>query len=293
MADIRILTCSVTGANTTRAQNANLPVTPREIAEACLGAADAGAAMAHIHVRDPNTGEPSVELEYYREVVKHIRAAHSDMLINLTTGPGAVYDPNPVDPGIPGPGTMIFTAKRRVEHVLELKPDVCSFDIGSMNFGGGTVVNIPQIVREMAQLIRGAGVKPEIECFDTGDVVFARDLISEGLIDEPPMFQFVLGGKYAGAAKPELLHYMRDSLPAGSVWGGFGIGRMAYPMLATAYVAGGHVRIGMEDTVHLARGVLAQSNAALIEKAARIIKDLGGELASPAQAREILKLPPR
>lgn len=290
MSDIRILTCSVTGGSTTRAQNPNLPCTPEEIASSCLEAAEAGAAMCHIHVRHPD-GTPSTELEHYREVVRLIRAANSDMLINLTTGPGCFYDPSPEDPAKPGPGTLIFTAERRVEHVLELKPDVCSLDIGSMNFASSIVINIPGIVREMAQLIRSAGVKPEIEIFDTGDVIFARDMIAEGLFDDPPMFQFVLGGKYGGAARPELLHYLRDSLPANAVWGGFGIGRTAYPMVASVYVAGGHSRIGMEDTVYLARGVLAKSNAELIAKAARIVTDLGGEIATPEQAREILQLP--
>lgn len=292
MSDIRILTCSVTGGSTTRAQNPNLPCTPEEIANSCLEAAEAGAAMCHIHVRHPD-GTPSTELEHYQEVVRLIRAANSDMLINLTTGPGCFYDPSPEDPAKPGPGTLIFTAERRVEHVLELKPDVCSLDIGSMNFASSIVINIPSIVREMAQLIRSAGVKPEIEIFDTGDVIFARDMIAEGLFDDPPMFQFVLGGKYGGAARPELLHYLRDSLPSGAVWGGFGIGRSAYPMVASVYVAGGHSRIGMEDTVYLSRGVLAKSNAELIAKAARIVTDLGGEIATPAQTREILQLPTR
>ncbi len=286
MSDIRILTCSVTGGSTTRAQNPALPCTPGEIATSCLEAAEAGAAMCHIHVRHPD-GTPSTEL------VRLIRAANSDMVINLTTGPGCFYDPSPEDPAKPGPGTLIFTAPRRVEHVLELKPDVCSLDIGSMNFASSIVVNIPSIVREMAQLIRAAGVKPEIEIFDTGDVVFARDMIAEGLFDDPPMFQFVLGGKYGASARPELLHYLRDSLPAGSIWGGFGIGRTAFPMVASVYVAGGHSRIGLEDTVYLSRGVLAKSNAELIAKAARIVTDLGGEIATPAQAREILKLPAR
>jgi len=286
--DARILTCSVTGGSTTREQNSNLPVTPEEIAGACLAAAEEGAAVCHIHVRDPETGEPSTDLDHYREVVRLIRDSGSDMLINLTTGPGCFYDPSEDDPAVPGPNTLIFTAQRRVEHVLELKPDLCSFDIGSINFDRNVIVNIPRIVREMADLIRSAGVKPEIEIFNTGDVLFARDMIAEGRIEAPYMFQFVLGGKYGAAADPELVHYMRNSLPPGSVWGGFGIGRMAFPMIASVFLAGGHLRIGLEDTVYLSRGVLAASNAELIAKAARIVRDLGGELATPAQAREIL-----
>jgi len=293
MSNIRILTCSVTGGSTTRAQNPNLPASPEEIANSCLEAAEAGAAMCHIHVREPGTGVPSTKLEHYREVVQRIRAANSELLINLTTGPGCTWDPNPENPALPGPGTQMFTAARRVEHVVALQPDVCSLDIGSMNFAGTIVVNIPNLIREMTTLIRNAGTKPEIEIFDTGDVVFARDMIEEGLFDDPPLFQFVMGGKYGAAARPELLHYLRDSLPRGSVWGGFGIGRMAFPMVAAVYIDGGHSRIGMEDTIYISRGVLAKSNAELITKAARIVTDLGGEIATPAQAREILKLPPR
>lgn len=293
MSDTRILTCSVTGGSTSRDQNPNLPCSPEEIANACLGAAEAGAAMCHIHVRDPETGVPSTKLEYYREVVQRIRAANSELLINLTTGPGSIYEPSAHDPAVPGPGTEIFTAARRVEHITELKPDVCSLDIGSMNFANTVIINIPSLIREMTALIRAAGTKPEIECFDTGDVIFAQDMIAEGLFDEPPLFQFVMGGKYGAAARPELLHYLRDSLPANSVWGGFGIGRMAFPFVASVYVAGGHSRIGLEDTVYISKGVLAQSNSELITKAARIVRDLGGEIATPAQARDILKLPPR
>jgi uncharacterized protein (DUF849 family) len=180
-----------------------------------------------------------------------------------------------------------------MEHVIALKPDICTLDIGTMNFAGTVFINAPWMSREMATLMRKAGVKPEIEIFDTGDIVLAHDLIAEGLIEGIPMFQFVLGGKYAAAAKPELLHYMRDSLPRDCVWAGFGIGRMAFPMLAAAYLAGGHLRVGMEDTVYLGRGELAPGNGALVKKARRIVNDLGGELATPAQAREILKLPRR
>ncbi len=290
MSQPRILTCSVTGGSTTRAQNPNLPVSSEEIADSCLEAAEAGAAMCHIHVRDPQTGEPSTELSHYREVVERIRAANSDLVINLTAGPGCFYDPSDEDPAVPGPGTDLVTAQKRAEHVIALKPDICSLDIGSMNFANNVVVNVPKIVREMAEIIRSVGVKPEIEIFDTGDITFAHDLIAEGLIDGPPLFQFVMGGKYGAAASTELLYYMRNSLPAGSIWGGFGIGRNSFQMVASVFIAGGNSRIGMEDTVYLERGVLAQSNADLIAKAARIIKDLGGELATPAQAREILQL---
>jgi uncharacterized protein (DUF849 family) len=290
MADPRILTCSVTGGSTTREQNPSLPVTPEEIANSCLEAEEAGAAVCHIHVRDPETGGMSTELAHYREVVERIRNSGSDLVINLTTGPGAFYDPSPSDPAVPGPNTMLFTARRRVEHVLDLKPDICSLDIGSMNFDKNIVLNIPDLVREMCVLIRSAGTKPEIECFDTGDVVFAKDLIAEGLIDGPYFFQFVMGGKYGAAANPELLYYLKNSLPANSVWGAFGIGRHSFQTVASVFLAGGHSRIGLEDAIYMSRGVLANGNGELITKARRIIEDLGGELATPAQAREILQI---
>lgn len=290
MTDVRILTCAVTGAGSTRAQNPNLPVTPEEIARACLDAAAEGAAAVHIHVRDPATGEPSMELRHYREVVERIRKSESDVIINLTAGPGSNFEQDENNPALAKPSTTLYPAKRRVEHVLELKPDICTLDISTMNFAGTVFVNAPHMAREMATLMREAGVKPEIEIFDTGDVVLAQDLIAEGLIAGTPMFQFVLGGKYAAAAKPELLYYMRDSLPRDCIWAGFGIGRMAFPMLAAAYLGGGHLRVGMEDSVYLGRGELAPSNAALVKKARRIVNDLGGELATPAQAREILGL---
>jgi uncharacterized protein (DUF849 family) len=292
MTDVRILTCAVTGAGSTRAQNQNLPVTPEEIANACLDAAAEGASAVHVHVRDPATGEPSMAIEHYRDVVNRIRKSGSDIIINLTAGPGSNFEQDPKNPAVPGAGTTLYSAMRRVEHVLELKPEICTLDISSMNFAGTVFINAPWMAREMATLMRDAGVKPEIEIFDTGDIVLAQDLINEGLIAGEPMFQFVLGGKYAAAAKPELLHYMRDA-PRNSVWAGFGIGRMAFPMLAAAYLAGGHLRIGMEDTVYLGRGELTPGNGALVKKARRIVNDLGGEIATPAQAREILKLKKR
>lgn len=293
MSNIRILTCSVTGGSTTKAQNPNLPVTPQEIATACLTAAEAGAAMVHVHVRDPSSGEPSSELYYYREVVQLVRAGNSDLLINLTTGPGAQFVPSEENPSVAAAGTEMFTARRRVEHVLDLRPDVCSFDIGTLNFSGTVVINASSIVREMAKLVRSAGVKPEIEIFDTGDLVFAHDLIAEGLIDEPAMFQFIMGGKYGSEASPELLYYMRNRLPASATWGGLGVGRAAFPMLAAVTIAGGHARIGLEDTVYLSRGVLADSNAALITKAVRMMTDIGVEVATPTQARDLLMLASR
>jgi uncharacterized protein (DUF849 family) len=288
-----ILTCAVTGNFPTREQNPALPVTPEEIAKACIGAAKAGAAICHIHVRDPGTGRPSMKLEYYREVVKRLRASDVDLIINLTTGPGGRFVPSDDEPAKAAPGTMLTTPEIRTEHVVELKPELCSLDLNTMWFGGGAVINAPRNLRIMAERIYAAGAKPELEVFDTGDIVLAHDLIKEGTLKMPLLFQIVTGIKYGMASSPEMMALARSMLPQGCEWAAFGPGRHAFPMVAQAYILGGHCRIGMEDTLHLAKDQLAPSNAALVEKAARIIEDLGGKVATAAEARSLLGLPPR
>jgi uncharacterized protein (DUF849 family) len=288
-----ILTCAVTGNFPTREQNPALPVTPEEIANACIGAAKAGAAICHIHVRDPATGRPSMKVEYYREVVKRLRASDVDLIINLTTGPGGRYIPSDDEPARAAPGTMLTTPEIRTEHVVELKPEMCSLDLNTMWFGGGAVINSPRNLRIMAERIYAAGVKPELEVFDTGDIVLAHDLIKEGTLKMPLLFQIVTGIKYGMASTPETMALAKSMLPEGCEWAGFGPGRHAFPMVAQAFILGGHCRIGMEDTIHLAKDKLTSSNAALVEKAVRIIEDLGGKVATTAEARSLLGLPPR
>lgn len=290
MSNPTILTCAVTGNHTTRAQNPNLPVTPQEIATASIEAGRAGAAIAHIHVRDPETGSPSTKLEYYREVTEIIRDSGSDILINLTTGPGGRFVPGEADPAVAGPGTNLVTAEKRVEHIVALKPDLCSLDLNTMWFGPSAVINAPKIVRRMAELIRGAGVKPELEVFDTGDIHLARALIEEGVLEKNSLFQIVGGVNYGLEASPAALLYATSLIPAACQWAAFGIGRMSFPIVAQAWMLGGHVRVGLEDNIYLAKGQLAKSNAELCEKASRIVSDLGGTLASPAEARQILQL---
>lgn len=285
-----ILTCAVTGNHTTREHHPRLPVTPEEIASACIEAGRAGAAIAHIHVRDPQTGAPSMELAYYTEVCRLIRKSGSPILINLTTGPGGRYSPTPGDPGIAGPRTMLLRAEQRVEHVLELKPDLCSLDLNTMWFGPSAVINAPDVVREMARMMYAAGVKPELEVFDSGDLAFAHDLISDGTLATPTLFQIVLGVKYGFEASAETLSYARSRLPKHCEWAAFGIGRHEFPMVALASILGGHCRVGMEDNVFIAKGKLCQDNAELTAKAANIIELLGGKVATAAQAREILGL---
>jgi uncharacterized protein (DUF849 family) len=288
-----ILTCAVTGTFATRQHNPALPVTPQEIADSCVGAARAGAAICHIHVREPDTGRPSMQLQYYREVVERLRSSGTDVILNLTTGPGGRFIPSDDVPAKAAPGTTLTTPEIRTAHVLELKPELCSLDLNTMWFGSGAVINSPRSIKMMAERIYAAGVKPELEIFDTGDLAIARDLLADGTLKQPALFQIVTGVKYGMPSTPESMLLARSMLPAGCEWAGFGAGRFAFPMLAQAVILGGHCRIGMEDTVHLARGVPAPNNAALVEKAARIIRDLGGIVATPAQARALLGLAAR
>lgn len=285
-----ILTCAVTGTFPTRQHNSALPVTPEEIADACIGAAKAGAAVCHIHVRDPATGVPSMRMEYYREVVSRLRGSDTDLVINLTTGPGGRYVPSDDDPAKAAPSTTLTTPQARIAHVLELRPEICTLDLNTMWFGGGAVINSPRNIAIMAEAIYAAGVKPELEVFDTGDIVLANELVAAGTLRSPALFQLCTGIKYGMPSTPEMMALAKSMLPKDSTWAAFGPGRHAFPMLAQAFILGGHCRIGMEDTVHLARGVPAPSNAALVEKSVRIIRELGGRPATPAEARQILGL---
>lgn len=289
MSNPTILCCAVTGNITTLAQHPGLPCTPEEIANACIDAGRAGAAIVHIHVRHPD-GRPSMALEHYREVVQRIRSSDVDLVINLTTGPGQRFIPSENDPKIAAPGTTLMRPEPRVEHVVALRPEICSLDLNTMFSGSSVVINTPANVRTMAALIQEAGTLPELEVFDTGDVHLARDLIADGTLAKPALFQIVLGVKYGADASPTTLDYMRSLLPEGSRWAAFGIGRHAYPMLAQAYLLGGHVRAGLEDNIYLEKGVLAPDNAALVAKGARIVRELGGRLASAGEAREMLGL---
>lgn len=285
-----ILTCAVTGSFPTREHNAALPVTPEEIADACIGAAQAGAAICHIHVREPATGRPSMELAYYREVVNRIRRSEVDLIINLTTGPGGRFIPSNDQPEQAAPGTLFKTPEIRTEHVVELKPEICTLDLNTMWFGGGAVINTPRNIKIMAERIYAAGVKPELEVFDTGDLILARELVADGTLKLPALCQIVTGVNYGMPSTPETMLLAKSLLPKDCEWAAFGATRHAFPMLAQAFILGGHCRIGMEDTVYLAKGALAPSNAALVEKAVQIITHLGGKIATVAEARQMLGL---
>tara|TARA_R110000751_G_scaffold71441_4_gene144798 strand:+ start:65381 stop:66256 length:876 start_codon:yes stop_codon:yes gene_type:complete len=285
-----MLTCAVTGNFTTRAQNPNLPITPKEIARDCLDAAKAGAAIVHIHVRDPETQEPSMAVPLYREVVERIRDENSDLVINLTAGPGGRYHPSDANPAIAGPRTNLLPAEKRMEHVLDIRPDIATLDLNTMVFGNEVVINTLDSIRTMAHAMHNAGVRPELELFDSGDIAILHQLIREGTIGPEPLCSIVMGVNYGFRPSPETLLYARGQLPPGAIWTGFATSRWAFPMVALAATAGGHTRVGLEDAVYLSRGQLAPSNAAMVTKAARILDDLGYERATPQAVRQSLGL---
>ncbi len=285
-----IISCAVTGSAPTPDKNPAVPVTPLEIANSAIDAARAGAAIVHCHVRSLETKKPSMELELYRGVANLIRDADVDVILNLTTGPGARFSPSSADPGKASANSQMCSPEKRVEHVLELKPDICSLDVATMNRKNHVFLNSPEHLNVMADYIRKANVKPEIEVFDTGHILNAKKMIDDGLIAEPPFFQFCLGVDYGAPATVETMLLMKSMLPKGAIWSAFGISRFQFPIVAASVLLGGNVRVGLEDNLYLERGVLAPSNAALVEKAGQIIHHLGGSVATVAEARERLSL---
>lgn len=285
-----IISCALTGAANTRDINPAVPVTPEEIAREAVAAAKAGAAVVHIHVRDPATGKASLEHKYYAEVVERIRNANIDVIINLTTGPGAKFIPDRDNPKIAAPGSTSISPRARVEHVLELRPDVCSLDITTMNQPNGAFINVPEHIVEMAQLIDDVGVRTEVEVFDLGDLRLATHLIGTGKIPAPALFQFCLGVSWGAPATPQTLALMMSQHTLPTPWSAFGVSKDQFPIAAQAVTLGGNVRVGLEDNLYLRRGVLAPGNAALVERAAQIIDLLGGDVATVAQAREMMGL---
>lgn len=291
MSNKTILTCAVTGNLMTPELSPNLPVTPKEIANAALEAANAGASIVHLHVRDPETAKGSMDLALYRELVDRIRSQNEDIILNLTTGEGGRFVPSQDDPKVAAPNSTLCIPEERVAHVEELRPEICTLDFNTMWSGQASVINAPWNLEVMAERIYAAGVKPEIEIFDSGDLHMVKDFIARGVIQTPLMVQMVLGVRFGAVANPATLAYLVSQLPEGTEWAAFGIGRMAFPMLAQAYLLGGHVRIGMEDTAYIAAGEHCASNAQLVDKARLIIENLGGVIASPCDARAILGLP--
>jgi uncharacterized protein (DUF849 family) len=283
-----VLTCAITGAGTTIEQTPYLPVTPEQIANSGLEAAAAGAAVLHIHVRDPETARPSMKFDLYKEVIDRIREKNQEVLLNITTGPGAT-----------GPANAIFgnqypnfqPAQRRIEHIIKLKPDICSLDLNTMNRGPQNItVNTIAVAREMALAVKEAGVKPELEIFDSGDLHIAKMLIADGCIEDPPLWQIATGIRWGWDASINTLEYAKKLLPTNANWYAFGIGAMQMPFVALSTISGGNARVGLEDNIYLEKGVLAKTNAELVEKAVRIIRELGGNIATPTESREIFGL---
>jgi uncharacterized protein (DUF849 family) len=287
------ITCAVTGNLTTPDQTPHLPITPEQIADACLGAAEEGAAIVHIHVREPGTGKPSMELGYYRDVVERIRARNSQLILNITTGPGGRFVPSADEPRIAAPGTTLMAPEKRVEHIAVLRPEICTIDLNTMNSGKEVVINTPGSARRMAKVMKDAGVKPEVELFDSGDIALMHDLLNDGTLDGPVLCSLVMGVRYGFQPSPETVIYARNMLPANAEFTAVGIGKSSFTTVAQSYLSGGHVRVGLEDAVYLSRGQLAPSNAAMVEKARRMVEDLGAQIATTREAREIIGLPTR
>lgn len=288
MARKTILTAAITGNLMTPESSPHLPVTPAQIAQQALDAATAGAAIVHLHVRDPETAKGSMRLDLYSELVERIRAENSEVLLNLTTGEGGRFIPSDDDPQIAATGSTLCAPEKRVAHVENLRPDICTLDFNTMWSGQASVINSPRNLEIMAGRIYATDVKPEIEIFDSGDLHMVKDFVARGVLRTPLMVQMVLGVRFGAVANPATMAYLVSQLPEGTQWAAFGIGRMAFPMLAQAWLLGGHIRIGMEDTAHITKGQHCESNAQLVDKAKRMITDLGGDLAHPDEARDIL-----
>lgn len=284
-----IISCAITGSGDTTGLSPHVPITPEQIANEVIAASGAGAAVAHIHVRDPQTGRPSMDVALYREVVERVRASQCGILINLTTGIGARYAPDPADPNR-NASAGIATPEDRMRHVIALRPDICSIDVATMNFGRHAFVNVPDHIEQIARAVRAVGVKPELEIFDLGHAALAAHLYKAGEFADPPYFQLCLGVPWGAPATTESMLAMRQLLPAGSNWSAFGISAQHFPMVAQAAILGGHVRVGLEDSLYMARGQLAEGNAPMVARAGRIVRELGFEIATTDQARAILGL---
>jgi uncharacterized protein (DUF849 family) len=288
------ITCAVTGAGATTERSDRVPVTPEQIAEAAIEAARAGAAIAHIHVRDPRTGKGARDPELFREVVDRVRSSDVDVVLNLTAGMGGDLVLGGAEAPLPpdAAGTDMAGAEERLAHVEALRPEICTLDCGSMNFAAGgdyVMVNTPEMLRAMARRVQALGVRPELEVFDTGHLVLVKDLLREGLLDDPPLIQLCTGIPYGAPDDPGTLLAMVSQLPPGAVFSAFSISRMQLPFVAMAALAGGNVRVGLEDNVFLSKGVLA-TNGQLVERAVTILEAMNARILGPDDVRARLRL---
>lgn len=287
------ITCAVTGAGDTTGRSDKVPVTPRQIADECIAAANAGAAIAHIHVRDPKTGKGSRDITLYTEVVEHIKASGVDMVLNLTAGMGGDLTLGSVEQPMPpsADGTDMAGATERLEHVAKLRPEICTLDCGTMNFGEGDYVmtNTPAMLKAMAAQIQALGVRPEVEIFDTGHLLLAKWLYDQGLLDDPVMVQLCMGIPWGAPDDIGTFLALTNNLPSNWTFSAFSIGRNQMPYAAMAMLAGGNIRVGLEDNIWLDKGVLA-TNGPLVERAVKVAEGMGARILGPQEVRERMKL---
>lgn len=288
-----IITCAVTGNAPFNPKHPDFPVTPKQIAGACVEAARAGASCVHVHVRDEQTTLGSRDVRKFREVVQRIRDSGTDMVINLTCGHAAFLYPDPDDESRALPQSDVGTPAERMAHLEECLPEIASLDVTTGNQVEGQAefvyLNTTRTLRIMAKRFQELGIKPELEAFQAGDVLFANQLVREGVIDSPPLYQLVLGVLWAAPADPQTMLYHKGLIPPGAHWTAMGIGRQQFPMAAQSVLLGGNVRVGLEDNLYLDKGVFA-TNGQLVERAVRIVQDLGEDVATPAEMRQMLKL---
>lgn len=288
-----LLTCAVTGNAPFNRKHPCFPVTPAQIADAAIEAANAGASAAHIHVRDPKTGAGSRDPRLFKEVVDRIRESGTDIVINLTAGLGAFFLPDPEDESRGLAESDVIGVEERIAHLKDCLPEIASLDISTGNQVEGDVefvyLNTTRTLRGMAAAFQAMKIKPELEVFQAGDILFGNQLVKEGLIDTPPMYQFVLGVLWGAPADAETMIYMRNLVPKSAVWGALGLARQQMPVVAQSALLGGNVRVGLEDNLYLSRGVFA-SNGQLVERARTIVESLGERVATPREMREMLDL---
>ncbi|HEX2792065.1 MAG TPA: 3-keto-5-aminohexanoate cleavage protein [Steroidobacteraceae bacterium] len=292
MASEVFITCAVTGSADSVGKNPNVPVTPAQIAQSALDAHAAGAAIVHLHVRNPDSGAASRDRALFCDVVERIRHSNRDVIVNLTGGMGGDLALGPEHAPLSfKAGTDFVGPQERIAHVIELLPEIGSLDCGSLNFDEMLYGTTPGYLRSMARAYQQNHVRPELEVFELGHIELAKQLIAEGLIDQPALFQLCLGIRYGAPACAEAMQAMRDALPPGCLWSAFGLGRMQMPMVAQAVLLGGNVRVGLEDNLYLERGVHA-TNAQLVERARAIIELLGARVLSAAETRQRLGFAP-
>ena len=290
------ITAAITGSGNTQDRSALVPRSPEQIADAAIAAAKAGAAIVHCHVRDPESGAPSRLRSLYREVTDRIRQCDTDMVLNLTAGMGGDLVFGPVDAPLPlrDKATDMAGAAERVAHIAECRPEICTLDCGTMNFAEADYVmtNTPGMLRAMAGMMQEIGVRVEVEAFDTGHLWLAKQLVKEGLITDPVLVQLCMGVPWGAPDDLNTFMAMVNNVPDDWVFSAFSLGRHQMPYVAAAVLAGGNVRVGLEDNLYLERGVLA-TNAQLVDKAASLIEKMGVEVMSPQQVRDELRLEKR